>query len=113
MESDQRKTTIFQSQKSKTGMSKNYDMYGKKQKKTDLIKKKTKNNSEMMARPTVEHMAFKSGGFPSPQMIFMKTDSIPLDDYLEIRRLVIDQGHYITSVTDASGKFLGRRIGCY
>ena len=49
-------------------------------------------------------MAFKSGGFPSPQLIFIKTDSISLDKFLQIRHLAIEQGDYITSITDTNGK---------
>ena len=57
-----------------------------------------------MARKPLEHMAFKADGFPCPQLIIIRADSIPLDDFLQIRHLVISQGHYVTSITDRSGK---------
>ncbi len=59
---------------------------------------------DAMARRPIEQMAFKSGGFPSPQLIVIKTDSISLDKFLQIGHLAIEQGHYITSTIDTHGK---------
>ncbi len=57
-----------------------------------------------MARKPIEHMAFKADVFPCPQLIVFRADSNTLNDFLKIRLLTIGQGHYITSITDRSGK---------
>ncbi len=68
---------------------------------TDIDKRqncKSLVNSKM-AKP-IEQMAFKADGFPCPQLIVIRADSIHLDDFLQIRHLAMSQRHYITSITD-------------
>ena len=68
------------------------DMSKEKPEITTSNRDKRQNKPEIMARRTVDYMAFKSGGFPSPHLIVIKTESIPLNNFLKNRRLAIDQG---------------------
>ena len=99
-ETAQIETTEKVNRKVEFGHVKNSDMSeGMGQKIADNNTKK-QSNLKSMARLPFEQMAFKSGGFPSPQLIVIKTNSISLDKIWQIRQLAISQGHYITSVFD-------------
>ncbi len=52
----------------------------------------------------MDQIALKAGGFPSPQLMVIRTDAISLDNFLQIGQLAIDQGHYIMGITDKMGK---------
>ena len=90
--------------KIENAQAKHGGMHDKTEKQIKEKPTKRQADSETMARRTMEHMAFKSGGLPSPQLIVIKRDLISLDNFLQIRRLAIEQGHYTTAITDTSGK---------
>ncbi len=89
------------------GHVKNSNMSDQIKTQKDVNHSKAELHSSLMARLPFEQMAFKSGGFPSPQLIVIKTESIALDQFLQIRHLAISQGHYITSIIDKTGKIGG------
>ena len=46
-----------------------------------------------MARRTPNQMAWKAEGFPSEQLIVIKTADLTLDEFLELRSYITTKGH--------------------